>query len=102
LAALTHHALGVSHDDLMEDYLATNAAVRLSERAPEIAVRIEQIYGRKPSHEAVIAFLGVEPAFLERAFAEITARHGSLDGYLDQVLGVDAAARERLAERFAG
>ncbi|HWE47857.1 MAG TPA: tyrosine-protein phosphatase [Caulobacteraceae bacterium] len=100
LAALTHHALGVSRDDLMQDYLATNAAVRLQERAPEIRRHIQKTYGRPASDEAVIAFLGVEPAFIESAFAAIDARHGSLDGYLAEVLGVDAAARERLAARL--
>ena len=100
LAALTHHALGVSRDDLMDDYLATNQAVRLQERAPEIRRRIQELYGRPASDEAVIAFLGVEPAFIEAAFASIEARHGSLDGYLADVLGVDSAARERLAARL--
>ena len=100
LAALTHHALGVSRDDLMEDYLATNQAVRLQERAPEIRRRIQELYGRPASDEAVIAFLGVEPAFIASAFAAIDAHHGSLDGYLADVLGVDAAARARLAARL--
>ncbi len=102
LAALTHHALGVSRDDLVEDYLATNAAVRLQERAPEVGRRIQETYGRKASDAAVIAFLGVEPAFLDKALASIEAKHGSLDGYLTDVLGVDAAARERLAVRLVG
>jgi protein-tyrosine phosphatase len=100
LAALTHHALGVSRDDLMSDYLATNEAVRLKERAPEIRRRIQESYGRPASDEAVIAFLGVEPAFLEAAFTAIDASHGSLDGYLAEVLGVDSVARENLAARL--
>jgi protein tyrosine/serine phosphatase len=101
LAALTHHALGVGRDDLMADYLLTNSAVRLEERAPEIGRRIKEAYGRKASDAAVRAFLGVEPAFLEMAFAEIHARSGSLDGYLTSVLGVDLALRDRIAERLA-
>ncbi len=48
LAALTHHALGVSRDDLMEDYLATNQAVRLKERAPEIRRRIRTCMDGRP------------------------------------------------------
>ncbi|HEY3814650.1 MAG TPA: tyrosine-protein phosphatase [Caulobacteraceae bacterium] len=100
LAALTHHAVGVARDDLMQDYLATNAAVRLRERAPEIRQRIQALYGRAASDEAVVAFLGVEPAFIEAAFASIGERHGSLDGYLAEVLGLDAGARERLVARL--
>jgi protein tyrosine/serine phosphatase len=100
LAALTHHALGVTRDDLLEDYLLTNTAVRLQERAPEIGRRIQETYGRPASDEAVIAFLGVEPAYLEAAFAEIERRHGSLDRYLEDALGLDAETRARLADRL--
>ena len=100
LAAMTHHAVGVSRDDLMEDYLATNAAVRLKERAPEIRKRIQEAYGRPASDEAVIAFLGVEPAFIDAAFASIDSRYGSLDVYLAEVLGVDSVAREQLVARL--
>ncbi len=100
LAALTHHVAGVREADLLEDYLLTNTAVRLEQRAPEVAERIERMYGTKASHEAVRAFLGVTPEFLEAAFASIEARNGSLDGYLGEVLGVDAALAERIRARL--
>jgi protein tyrosine/serine phosphatase len=100
LAALTHHLAGVNENDLFEDYLLTNAAVRLDARAPEIAARIERAYGRKASDAAVRAFLGVEPDFLHAGLNEIKARHGTLDAYLEQALGVDRALRERLEARL--
>jgi protein tyrosine/serine phosphatase len=100
LAALTHHALGVGEEDRMADYLLTNTAVRLTERAPEVGRRIAELYGRTPSDAAVIAFLGVEPAFLHTAWSEIIARYGSIDAYLEQALGVDAATREKIAVRL--
>lgn len=101
LAALTHHLLGVSRDDLLADYLLTNVAVDLEGRAPEIARKLEAMTGRKASHGAVVAFLGVDPGFLDAAFAAIDARHGSLDGYLAQAVGVDSALRDRIVERLA-
>ena len=101
LAALTHHLLGVGHDDLLEDYLLTNRAVDLEVRAPDIAIQLEKATGRKPSHDAVVAFMGVEAAYMDAAIAAITARHGSIDGYLEQALGVDATRRERIAERLS-
>jgi len=101
LAALTHHLLGVGHDDLLEDYLLTNTAVDLEGRAPDIAVQLEKATGRKPSHDAVVAFMGVEPAFLEAAIRSMEARSGSLDGYLETALGVDAAMRDRIGERLS-
>ena len=57
--------------------------------------------GREASHDAVVAFLGVEPVYLETAFAGIRERHGSIDAYLEQVLGVDAALRDRIGERLS-
>ena len=101
LAALTHALLGVHRDDMVEDYLLTNAAVDLERRAPGIARQLEAMTGRKASHAAVVAFLGVDPAFLETALAEIVARHGSVDAYLEQALGVDAALRDRIGERLS-
>lgn len=101
LAALTHHLLGVHPDDMIEDFLLTNTAVDLAGRAPAIARQLEAMSGRPAAHDAVIAFLGVEPVYLETALAEIADRFGSIDGYMEQALGVDAALRERIGERLA-
>lgn len=96
LAALTHSLLGVSRDDLINDYLLTNVAVDLEGRAEGIARKLTEMTGRPASHGAVVAFLGVEADYLDGAFAEIAARHGSVAAYLKQVLGVDAAAAARI------
>jgi len=100
LAALTHRLLGVHPDDMVEDYLLTNAAVDLAGRAPAIARQLEAMTGRPVAHDAVVAFLGVEPVYLETAMAEIAARHGSVETYLERALGVDAALRDRIGERL--
>lgn len=101
LAALTHHLLGVGRDDMVQDYLLTNTAVDLAGRAPAIARQLEKMTGRVASDAAVVAFLGVEAAYLEAAFAEIEARHGSVDAYLEQALGVDGALRARIEARLS-
>jgi len=101
LAALTHHLVGVSRDDMIEDYLLTNRAVDLEARAPDIARQLHAMTGRTASHGAVVAFLGVEPDFLDVAFRTIEAEHGTLDAYLERALGVDAALRDRITERLA-
>jgi protein-tyrosine phosphatase len=100
LAALTHHLLGVGRDDLIEDYLLTNRAVDLEARAPKIAEQLKAFTGREASHGAVVAFLGVEAAWLEAAFDEMGRRVGGIDGYLEQVLGLDAARRAQIAGRL--
>lgn len=101
LAALTHHLLGVSRDDMIEDYLLTNTAVDLAGRAPGIARKLHAMTGRLASDDAIVAFLGVEAAYLEAAFAEVEARHGSLNAYLRDALGVDTARRGRIVERLS-
>ena len=102
LAALTHRVAGVAESDIVEDYLLTNTAVDMAARAPAIAEQIERNFGRKATPAAVQAFLGVRPEFLEAAFGEIEARYGSLDAYLEQALGLDPAARDRVAMRLLG
>ena len=101
LAALTHHLLGVSRDDMVEDYLLTNAAVDLAGRAPSIARQLHKMTGRVAADDAVVAFLGVEAAYLDAALAEVEARHGSVEAYLRDALGVDAARRDRIVERLS-
>jgi protein-tyrosine phosphatase len=99
LAALTHHLLGVHPDDIAADYLLTNQAARLEERAPTVAENLEKLLGKRPSDVAVRAFLGVDAAYLDAAFRAIAARHGSTEAYLAE-LGVDAAATDRLRARL--
>ncbi len=101
LAALTHHLLGVHRDDMVEDYLLTNSAVDLAARAPAIARQLEAFTGRPASHEAVVAFLGVEAAWLETALAAIAEAYGSVEAYLTQALGVDAGLRDRIGQRLS-
>lgn len=100
LAALTLRLLGVDRDAVLEDYLETNRAVDLAGRAPDIARQIERFAGRRPSEDAVVAFLGVEAAYLDTAFAAVEARHGGLEAYAARALGVDEAARSRMVERL--
>ena len=96
LAALTHHVLGVHHDDLMEDYLLTNVAARIEARTPMAAEMMRETFGREPSMAAVRAFLGVDAAYLEKAFVAIKAQYGDLDVYLEGPIGLDAAMRDRV------
>jgi protein tyrosine/serine phosphatase len=42
------------------------------------------------------AAMGVEARYLAAAFEVIKAEHGSLDGYLEQAVGLDADTREKV------
>ena len=74
----------------MEDYLLTNQLFR---RPP--ASMLGQI-----SDEALDALWRVQPSYLMASVDTVRASYDSLDSYLTQALGVDRAARERLAELY--
>ena len=102
LAALTHHMVGVHDDDIMADYLLTNSAARLEERAPLVAQMMAEQTGRSPTLEAVRTALGVEAAYLDQALKAIRADYGSVDAYLEKALGVDAKVRDGVQARLVG
>jgi protein tyrosine/serine phosphatase len=98
--ALTQHLAGVAEDDMLDDYLLTNDPERLTARLPMIREAIVANTGRTASDEALMTAMRVEAEYLAEAFAAMREAHGSLDGYLEDVLGVDAAMRERLHARL--
>ena len=102
LCALTHHLAGVHPDDIIQDYLLTNDEARIARRLPTVRARIAEASGREPSDAALQVAMRVEAEYLERAFAVMRARHGSIDGYLDEALGLTPQLRERLHDRLLG
>ena len=100
LAALTHHVAGVHPDDIMADYMLTNAAINYELVIPHVTELMAAQTGRSPDPEAVRVAIGVQPDYLEMAFTVIRDAHGDLDAYLEQVLGVDTALRARLERRL--
>ncbi len=96
LAALIQHVAGVSDDDIMADYLLTNRVEHPPERLEKFSGWLAETYGAAPDEAAVRTALGVEPVFLQTAWASMTERNGGVDGYLRQVLGVDHDRRRRV------
>ena len=100
--AFLHHIAGVHHDDMIADYLLTNDEGRIERKMENARAFVDRLLGRRPSDAALRAWVQVYPEFLDAAFDEIRGRCGSVDVYLETVLGVDAAARERIHERVLG
>ena len=100
LAALTHHVVGVHPDDIMADYLLTNAAINYELVVPHVTEMLTARAGRAPDPAAVRVAIGVQPDYLETSFRVIRDAHGDLDAYLERVLGVDASLRARLEQRL--
>ena len=88
-AALILLALGVSREAVMEDYLLTNVFYRPP----------QGLAG--PAPQEVLAVLWrVQEDFLHAALQVVDDYPGGFERYLVEVLGVDAAARERLAAAY--
>jgi len=93
-------AAGVHRDDVMADYLLTNTA---GDAEARIKAGMETVRGINEglSDEAARAIMGVEPEYLQAAFTAMEDRHGSIDGWLADALGLDDAARDRLRAAIA-
>ncbi len=102
LCALTLHILGASREDIYADYLETNRMNRADQRLDEMVKQFETNYGQKVSEEFLLFMMGVQPEYLDAAYAAMEAAHGDVDAYLEAVLGVDekvaAAIRSRLLD----
>ena len=101
ICALTHHVAGVHDDDIVADYLLTNQHERMVARLPTMREHVGHASGgRIPTDEALMTAMRVEAEYLEEAFRVMREGHGSLDGYLDQVLGLNPELRERIHDRL--
>jgi protein tyrosine/serine phosphatase len=95
--AMLHAGVGVHRDDIMADYLLTNTAGDVEARIASGAQTIRVITGALDD-EVLRVLMGVEPEYLDTAWAAIEERHGSVDAYLEEALGLDGVKRDRLRE----
>ena len=99
-ATLLLHILGVSRKNQMSEFLRTNTAPTLAVLRAQSVPGIEERLGRKLDDEATRALLEVHEDYLLRFRETVAAQDGSLDGWLENRIGVDDALRERLRSRF--
>jgi protein-tyrosine phosphatase len=88
-AALILSALGVSHDDILQDYLLTNALYR---HDPGATMAL--------SPDVMAVVWRVQKGFLEAALQTIDADFGSMAQYLEVRLGLNLQAVDRLCELY--
>jgi protein-tyrosine phosphatase len=98
--ALVLIALGAPRATVFEDFLLTNKLALVSERLAAMRAMREKELGGPISDEELLPMIGVQEEYLRAALDVIEARSGSVDIYLQEQLGVDAAAREALAAHF--
>lgn len=99
-AVVVLSALGVSLEQVMEDYLLSNAY-----RKAENDKLLAMVRGFAGNHdgeqiavERVQSLLYVKETSLQAALDDIVDRHGSVEGYLTQTLGFSRDSLERLRD----
>ena len=93
-AALILGALGVGRDSIVADYLLTNSHADWAWLLSH--ARISQGHGVKASADVINVLKVADAAYLQALHDQLAIDHGGVEGYLSDVLGVDAAARAEL------
>jgi len=88
-SALILRTLGVPLDTVYEDFLLTNHYTAAKIERVLLVARLMSLFRIDP--EQLRPVLGVEPAYLDSAFAAIDEEYGSFDAYRRQVLDLDDA-----------
>ena len=100
LCAFTKHALGVDEATLLEDYLLTNTAAKVKERLPQATKWFNSQISQNYSEDVYWPFVGVRANFFKTALKTITEKKGSLNAYLEEVIGLNDRDIEELRKRF--
>ena len=94
--ALIHTALGVSMEDVMHDYLATNHLT--ANYVNGIIDGLADVEDLKVTPEGLRALMSVEPIFLQTAFDTAAEDFGGIEAYIEQALEFDQGKSKRLRE----
>ena len=100
IVALFHRLMGVHEDDILADYLLTNDAGKVEERIAAGARHIRDRYGSGITDDGIRALMMVRPDYLATALGGIAERHGSVEAYADEVLGLTGDRLAALRERY--
>lgn len=97
VCALIQSVLGVSEEDIKDDFMATTIHY---EGAKNIADRVPQIMANLDfddwTIEALAPIFTVEEAYLEGFLDTVNAEHGSIEGFLTGPVGLDEATLDRV------
>lgn len=92
-------ALGVSPDDIMEDYLLSAQRVDAAQLTQNLTLYLEEL-GLPNDAEVMAPAISVQPDFLRAALEVVDRDYGGLPRYIEQVAGLTHQRRERLQARL--
>ncbi|MFD5109210.1 tyrosine-protein phosphatase [Streptomyces cinereoruber] len=87
--------LGADEETVREEYLSVNPAVRQA-----FAPMIEGFTAQGGDPALALELIGVLPEYLDAALDEVAVRHGSMEKYVREGLGVPDEVTERIRERL--
>jgi len=90
------HAIGVRDDDILADYLLTNASYEKAHAVFNAQGRLDAVEDRVPG--SVERLLGAYPQYLTAAQASVVDQYGTIAGWLEQCIGLNAKARSNLGD----
>ncbi len=85
--------LDVPHEVIVSDYLRSNEFT-----LPRYSTAIDAFVAAGGDRSIPQAVFGVKAQYLEKAFDEVAKRHGTIEAYFEQGLGIDRQGQERLRE----
>jgi protein-tyrosine phosphatase len=89
--------LGVPREAVMADFLRSNDHV-----IPLYHEEIDAFVAAGGQRSILLALVGVKPEYLDASFDEVEQRHGTIEGYFADALGIDAARQETMRELYVG
>ena len=96
-AALVLTALGVPYDTVRQDFLPSNGAPGMETLAGSLSPGLNRL-----PPDVAAPLIGVEGVYLDNAFEQLRKDYGSVEGYMQQELGVGpgeiAALRKRMLD----
>lgn len=96
LVAIIHKLLGLSDEQIMEDYMMTMEAVDIESFLEPAAEFMSERFKRIIEPDALRPMFGVEPGFLNEALKSM----GSFDNYLENTLNIDRETQELIRNNF--
>ena len=100
--AMVLMALGVPHEAIVEDFLATNEFLReVNETDADLHAQKVAPEERPDLRRRLLDLYTVKPSYLQAAFRAVCDLDGSPDAYMERELGLGPAERAHLLELYA-
>jgi len=97
IIAMLLSALGVAHEDVLDDYVTTVKYFPVEREAKALAAWAERSFGQKIDPDSALPMVDARREFLAASFDEIDKNFGGVEAYL-RAAGLDDEKRDRLRE----